>query len=224
MLYDRIVNSLNTFYKCVLRNLFVVIILFITPISLYTSYLVYSKNKQDGEVVNGVDTMYTIDAEHFRRVEEDVVDEPPLPKDDAVDGSGGTEVEIVKRSESFVDFSDLPFSPDNLKKCIEYYEIDCGDWVYAQAVLETGNFTSGQFKKKNNLFGLYNSSKRSYFSFGHWSLSVKAYKNMIQREGRYNEKKYNSDNYGEYLRKIGYAEDKSYIVKLQKIRRGIPKR
>lgn len=81
--------------------------------------------------------------------------------------------------------------------------------VLAQAKLETGNFTSKVSKTHNNLFGLRKGNK--YRSFSHWTESVKAYKNLIQ------DNRYTGGNYYAYLRKIKYAEDKSYINKLKEI-------
>lgn len=114
-------------------------------------------------------------------------------------------------------FTNKELNDENLISCMEYYGIDNTKWVLAQAKLETGHYKSNLCRNGNNLFGLYNSRKGSFFKFNHWSLSVKAYKDFIQREGRYDKDKYTEQNYHKYLTKIGYAEDPNYIERLRVI-------
>ena len=83
--------------------------------------------------------------------------------------------------------------------------------MYAQAILETGHFKSRVCLEYNNLFGLYNSRKKQYYRFNHWSESVIAYKNWIQR--RYKP----SEDYYIFLDRIKYAESIEYIPLLKKI-------
>lgn len=90
-----------------------------------------------------------------------------------------------------------------IEKNIKFPEI-----VYAQAVLETGDFTSTLCIKHHNLFGLYNSKKQEFFHFNNWEESVDAYIKYI-------EYKYISGDYFEFLDSIGYAEDPNYIKKLK---------
>ena len=100
---------------------------------------------------------------------------------------------------------------EGLMKALEYYEIKHPHIVYAQAVLETGNFTSNLCLKNNNLFGLYDSKNKRYYSYKHWWESIEAYKKLIQR--KYNNSKY----YYMFLEDIKYARDKDYINKVKKI-------
>lgn len=100
---------------------------------------------------------------------------------------------------------------EGLKEALIYYNVDYPDIVYSQAILETGNFKSRVCYEYNNLFGLYNSRKGDYFRFNHWVESVVAYRDMIQGGHRYEE------HYYDYLKKIGYAEDKDYSNKVKKI-------
>ncbi len=100
---------------------------------------------------------------------------------------------------------------DNLMKALEYYNVKHKNIVYAQAVLETGHFRSKVCKEYNNLFGLYNSYKKDYYKFDHWSESVIAYLNYIQYKYR------PPDDYYQFLRDIGYAEDPQYIEKLKRL-------
>ena len=81
--------------------------------------------------------------------------------------------------------------------------------VLAQARLETGNFTSRRCKVDHNLFGM--KKGRHYAKYNHWRESVKDYKERIS--SRYKR----GGNYYSFLRSIGYAEEREYIQKLQKI-------
>ena len=95
-------------------------------------------------------------------------------------------------------------------KAINYYEIKYPEIVLAQAVLETGHYRSKLCKENNNLFGLYNSAKKEYFKFSHWSESVEAYKKYVQY-------KYKGGNYYNFLDSVGYASDSLYIIKIKNI-------
>lgn len=76
--------------------------------------------------------------------------------------------------------------------------------VLAQAILETGWFTSTVCRNKHNLFGLTNPQTGKYFEFGHWTESVRAYYTKVQY-------RYKGGNYLLWLRDIGYAENPNYI-------------
>ena len=76
--------------------------------------------------------------------------------------------------------------------------------VLAQAILETGWFSSPLCRNRHNLFGLTNPQTKTYYEFDHWTESVRAYYTKVQY-------KYTGGNYLLWLRDIGYAEDKSYI-------------
>ena len=100
---------------------------------------------------------------------------------------------------------------EGLKEALEYYDVKHPHIVYAQAILETGNFTSRLCKENNNLFGLYNSKNKRYYKFNHWSEGVIAYLAFVQY-------KYKDDiDYYKFLEKINYAEDPKYINKLKEI-------
>ena len=106
-------------------------------------------------------------------------------------------------------FSKTP--KDGLEEALSYYGLEHKDIVYAQAVLETGHFKSKVCLKYNNLFGLYNSKEKGYYKFKHWTESVVAYKEWIQ-------KKYQPpNNYYAFLEEINYANDKEYISTLKSI-------
>lgn len=117
------------------------------------------------------------------------------------------EEEIIEEEPVF--FSQSP--EEGLADALNYYEVEYPEIVYAQAVLETGHFTSDLCVTHNNLFGLYNSRRRRYFRFNHWTESVEAYKSMIQY--RYTP----PGDYYKFLQRINYAEDPHYIKKLRKL-------
>lgn len=76
--------------------------------------------------------------------------------------------------------------------------------VLAQAILETGWFTSPVCRNRHNLFGLTDPRTGKYFVFGHWTESVRAYYTKVQY-------RYKGGNYLLWLRDIGYAENPNYI-------------
>ena len=100
---------------------------------------------------------------------------------------------------------------EGIDEALQYYNIEHPTIVKAQAILETGNFTSDLCLKNNNLFGLYDSKNKRYYSYNHWWESIEAYKKLIQK--KYDNSKY----YYMFLEDIKYAKDKEYINKLKKI-------
>lgn len=98
---------------------------------------------------------------------------------------------------------------EGLMDALIYFEVQHPHIVYAQAILETGNFTSKVYKENNNLFGLYDSRNKKYYAFNHWSESIIAYINYIQY--KYSPPK----DYYKFLQDIGYAEDPTYTDKLR---------
>lgn len=105
---------------------------------------------------------------------------------------------------------------EGLVEALEYYGVKHPQIVYAQAVLETGHFKSDLCLNGNNLFGLYNSKKHRYYTFDHWKDCIIAYKEMIQY--RYKD----GDDYLNFLKEIGYAEDSEYICKPKELIKSPP--
>lgn len=100
---------------------------------------------------------------------------------------------------------------ENVRQCIEYYDLLYPETCLSQSVLETGYYQSKICKEYNNLFGLYNSKNKDYYKFEHWSESVLAYKNLVQY--KYDGKQ----DYYEFLIQLPYATDTTYISKLKSI-------
>ena len=100
---------------------------------------------------------------------------------------------------------------EGIDEALIYYNIEHPTIVKAQAILETAHFTSDLCIKNNNLFGLYDSKNKKYYSYNHWWESIEAYKKLIQR--KYDNSKY----YYRFLEDIKYAKDKEYINKLKEI-------
>lgn len=98
-----------------------------------------------------------------------------------------------------------------LQQACDYYGIKHSDVVISQAILETGHFRSDLCIKDNNLFGLYNSYTKKFYTFSHWTESVKAYRDLVQY-------RYKDGNYYEWLTNIGYAEDTLYIPKVKDVK------
>lgn len=120
------------------------------------------------------------------------------------------------RTRSYRNWEERELTMFNLLEVIREVGLTNGLIVLAQALLETGYFKSRVCKEYNNLFGLYDSKNREYFRFARWEDSVVAYQRMIQY-------KYKGGNYFHFLKRIGYAEDPRYLVKLAKVVKSIYK-
>lgn len=103
---------------------------------------------------------------------------------------------------------------ENLYNELIAQEIDYPEIVLAQAILETGNYTSYSCRERNNLFGL---RKRdgSYMTFDHWTNSVHAYKKYIQKYKKVPE------DYYKFLDDLRYAEDSIYVLRVKSIQNGL---
>ena len=83
--------------------------------------------------------------------------------------------------------------------------------MLAQAKLESGNYTSDHCTRRNNLFGLYNSKRKEYYSFDHWTDCIEGYKNMIEYKHK------DGEDYYDFLIRIKYATDPTYVDKVKQI-------
>jgi len=113
------------------------------------------------------------------------------------------------------------FTPEKFKTYMEELNIPHTDIVYAQAVLETGGFTSHIFRMNNNLFGMKVATIRpttnigeedGHAAFKHWRHSVVDYALYASCYLT----KMNREEYLNYL-SARYAEDPNYIVKVKQI-------
>jgi hypothetical protein len=100
---------------------------------------------------------------------------------------------------------------EGLWEALLYYEVHHPEIVYAQAILESQLGESKLYSRTNNLFGLYNSRTKQYFTFDHWIESVLFYKKVIQ------DKYEPPNNYYSFLESLPYATDPTYTNKLQLI-------
>lgn len=103
---------------------------------------------------------------------------------------------------------------------LDRYNISHKEIVIAQAILESGNFTSNLYLNKNNLFGMKHPLQRPTTSLGGVRFaSYESIDHCIIDYGIW-QAKYGSnlthDQYLELLSSI-YAEDKEYVKKLKKI-------
>ena len=109
---------------------------------------------------------------------------------------------------------DKELNIENLMATLRQFDVKFPQIVAAQALLETGYFTSRVCLENNNLFGLRRPSNGSYYTFNSWEESVKAYKDYVQY-------KYKGGNYYDFLNRIGYAEDGSYISKVMSLEKSL---
>ena len=133
--------------------------------------------------------------------------DPPEEKSMAEKPKPEAPVKKAPRMRSYRNWKERELTMLNLLEVIREVGLSNGLIVLAQALLETGHFSSRVCKEYNNLFGLYDSKNREYFRFSRWEDSVVAYQRMIQY-------RYKGGNYFQFLKRIGYAEDPRYIVKL----------
>lgn len=113
------------------------------------------------------------------------------------------------------------FSNQKLKQMLKDLNVKHADIVYAQAKLETGNFTSIVFRNNHNLFGMREARSRITMNRGtelghamyrNWSESVIDYA-LYQATYLH---KLNREQYWQYLSQ-NYAEAPNYIEQLKKI-------
>lgn len=113
-----------------------------------------------------------------------------------------------------VELSELELTKDNFFLVCSELEIKFPEVVYAQSRLESGNFTSQNHRNRNNFLGLYNSKRKQYMSFDHWTGCLEAYRDKVQY--RYT-RDLDLEDYLSWLVEIGYAEDPEYISKVRGI-------
>lgn len=97
---------------------------------------------------------------------------------------------------------------ENLKAELIKRNIPCYNIVLAQAILETGNFTSKHCKERNNIFGM--RSKKGYKYYNSWIECVDDYEQKFS-------KRYKGGDYFQFLRKVCYAEAPDYEQRVRRL-------
>jgi len=133
-------------------------------------------------------------------------------------------VEVVKLVDNviYVTEPDREFNPQNLKDLIIELNIKYPHIAYAQAVEETGFFTSAIFRENNNLFGMKQprirattalGTNRGHAQYSNWMNSVKDYALWQSSMAR------NINSESEYLLMLDriYAENPEYVNNIQRI-------
>lgn len=113
---------------------------------------------------------------------------------------------------------------ENFYEKLVEYGIEHPDVVFAQAVLESGNFTSKLFKTQNNLFGMKLPYKRKTTAVGknkngyakYNSVDDSIYDYYLFQEYAMRKREMNKKEYISYIGR-NYAHDKNYTKKLNKI-------
>lgn len=104
---------------------------------------------------------------------------------------------------------------DEFFKVCDSLEIHHPYVVWAQARHESGNFTSDNYRHKNNCLGIYDSKNKRYDSFGSWQECLSAYKDRFQY--RCTNITCSDEAYLSELVQRGYAADKNYYARIIRI-------
>lgn len=136
-------------------------------------------------------------------------DDGSIPSDTVINITG-SDFHVPVTIDRVVSNIDNELTLVNLYREMERVGLKQKFYVMAQAILETGCFSSNVCHSYNNIFGLYDSRKKDYYRFEKWQDSVDAYYKYIQC-------RYKGGDYLAFLNKIGYAEDPLYTNKVNKI-------
>lgn len=91
--------------------------------------------------------------------------------------------------------------------------------VLAQALLESGNFSSKLTRTHNNILGI-RTRRGPFQKFGHWTECITAYRDLVQY--RYKGSPVNESSYYAFVNRIKYAGDsRTYINKVRQIVRSL---
>lgn len=117
---------------------------------------------------------------------------------------------------------ELELNEENFYIACEILGIKHSTVVYAQALHESGHFTSNWFKQYNNFLGLWNSYKHEPYKFDHWTGCLRGYRDYIQY--RYKGDNDSTDMYLKFIDDLGYAEDPLYDTKIRNMIKYIEQR
>ena len=123
-------------------------------------------------------------------------------------------IEPTKIDIEVVDVKTLELNKENFFLVCHIHDIKFPDIVYAQARLESGNFKSRLFQTKNNFLGLYNSRKKDFYEFEHWTDCLIGYKDLLQFKYTGDD---NIETYYKFLIELPYAQDPLYTTKVKRI-------
>ncbi len=180
-----------------------------------TGYEILPKSHKQKSNVNQLDTLQSQPISVIDTIPVSIADTPPKPTKKQRVRKKHLEYALqeapLRERVTDYDTERLPeLTISNLLKEIRKNGIQHEKVVLAQAILETGWFTSSVCRNKNNLFGLTNPRTKQYYEFRHWTESVRAYYTKVQY-------RYKGGNYLMWLDRIGYAEDPRYVSSLIKI-------
>ena len=57
--------------------------------------------------------------------------------------------------------------------------------------------------------GLYNSKRKNFYEFSHWTQSIRLYKTSVEYKLK------DGEDYYKFLERIGYAEDPTYVTNIK---------
>lgn len=97
---------------------------------------------------------------------------------------------------------------EEIYQVMDSLQIHHQEIVYAQIILETGNFTSKGCRNYNNLVGIMRKGRLRRYK--HWSESLVDYKKLIQSRYR------KGEDYYVFLRRIRYARNPNYTKQLKR--------
>lgn len=117
--------------------------------------------------------------------------------------------DVTIKHESEAELLLLELNIDNYLLALEYYNIKNPNKVLAQALWETGHFQSYNCRVRNNTLGLYNSKRKNFYEFSHWTQSIRLYKTSVEYKLK------DGEDYYKFLERIGYAEDPTYVTNIK---------
>lgn len=112
-------------------------------------------------------------------------------------------------------YNNVELTKESLYEALKRHGVKFPKIVLAQAILETGHFTSRVCRDKLNLFGLRDPKTGEYYAFEDWESSILGYRDWVQN--KYKGKPTNEFQYYSFLKNIGYASAKDYIYKVRRI-------
>lgn len=121
------------------------------------------------------------------------------------------------------------FKPDSVYNFLLSIRAPFPHILYAQAILESGNFKSDIFRSNNNCYGMRNPNRRVTMSIGdQYGYAIyRTWKECVIDRCFYNSLYLGDikteEQYYEYLSKSGYAEDPTYIIKVRDLANKIKK-